>query len=120
MAGGLGKVGKPKGAIDRFAAADEAMLETKRSDAYLATPTAAVTPTEPAQPTSSTIKKTLTLPSSTIDQLQAIDTALLRNGRKAKEVELVRAAIAYLATQSDDVIVSSFDGIEKLQRGPKR
>lgn len=120
MAGGLGKVGKPRSAVDRFAAADEAMLETKQPDAYLAPPTTVIAPTQPPRSTPSTTKKTLTLPSSTLDELNAIDTALIRNGRKAKEVELIRAAIAYLATQSEDVIVRAFDGIEKLQRGPKR
>lgn len=120
MAGGLGKVGKPKIAIDRFAAADEAMLETERPDAYLAKPTAPVPPAQSSQPTSSIVKKTLTLPSSTIDELEAIDAVLLRNGRKAKEVELIRAAISYLAAQNDTQIVQSFDSIEKLVRGPKR
>jgi hypothetical protein len=66
------------------------------------------------------VKKTLTLTTSTLDDLNAVDRVLLRAGRKAKEVELVRAAIEHFAQQPDEVIVAAFDAVEKLQTGPRR
>lgn len=119
MAGGLGKVGKPQ--LDRFQLADQVMggdAGAPAGDPYAPSPSGEQR-SEAAAP-SATVKKTLNLTTRSLEDLRHIDTTLMRSGRKAKETELLRAALDYLARQPDDVIVEVYDGIEKLQTGPRR
>lgn len=121
MAGGLGKVGRP--AIDRFAKADAALGTSSASqDAYVA-PAATTSPAPgpmSAPSVSATVKKTLNLTIRTLDDVRSIDSVLMRNGRKAKETEILRAAIEWLARQPEATILEAYDMVEKLPTGPRR
>ena len=121
MAGGLGKVGRP--AIDRFAKADAALgTPSDSQDAYVA-PAATTSPAQgptPAPSVSATVKKTLNLTTRTLDDVRSIDAVLMRNGRKAKETEILRAAIEWYARQSEETILEAYDAVEKLPTGPRR
>jgi hypothetical protein len=119
MAGGLRKVGKPS--LDRFARADRVMQAAGaggEGHPYVATSPALAH--EPLPPPAMTVKKTVNLTTRSLDDLRYADMVLMRNGRKAKETELLRAAIEFFARQPDAVIVEAFDTVEKLQTGPRR
>jgi len=66
------------------------------------------------------VKKTLNLTVRSLDDVRAIDAVLMRNGRKAKETEILRAAIEWFARQPEEAIVEAFDAVEKLPTGPRR
>lgn len=117
MAGGLGKVGKPH--LDRFQLADQVMGAdggAPSGDPY----GPSVEQRSEAVAPAATVKKTVNLTTRSLDDLRHIDRTLMRAGRKAKETELLRAALDYLARQPEEVIVEVYDAIEKLQTGPRR
>ena len=101
---------------DKFAVADEAMSAEPDSDEPQQ-PSIPLVPDVPIDRRQRAVRKNYSVTDETVYQIGEIDRVLLRNAIKAKDSEIVRAAIAMLAVQDESTILHAFSSIERLPTG---